>query len=342
MNLANKNVPCSLSRASANGRGGSGLTCVVPRVSIIVLLYNDERHVAECLDSILAQRCDFPFEIVVGDDASTDRSREIVADYARRFPEIVVPVLHERNLGVVENFLETGRCARGGCVAFCDSDDYWTDCEKLRDQVALLERDSAAAAVYADMDVLDEESGELCRNVVRDAPEGDVFEALLERNFIGVLTGCVRGDVFRAVLEELSAADRSGWSVQDYPFWLAAARRGMFRYLDRSVAVHRDRAESVSQSRSRLRKLAYKYGTWKIREWFLNAYGAPPELERRLREKGASVEVLYLFRAGEYGRLRAFSKRHRGELKGRRARTVAALSFSEGLLKLLNRATDWA
>jgi cellulose synthase/poly-beta-1,6-N-acetylglucosamine synthase-like glycosyltransferase len=74
------------------------------KLSVIVVTYNHERFIAQALDSILAQRVDFDYEIVVGEDCSTDSTRDILMDFHRRYPGRIVPLVREQNLGATRNF----------------------------------------------------------------------------------------------------------------------------------------------------------------------------------------------------------------------------------------------
>ena len=111
-------------------------------VSIIVPTYNHEKYIAQALDSFLMQKTNFPIEILVHDDASTDSTADILRDYAKRFPEIVKPVIQTENqyskgVNVEQTFLMP-KC-RFSFTAMCDGDDYWTDDNKLQKQVDALE-----------------------------------------------------------------------------------------------------------------------------------------------------------------------------------------------------------
>lgn len=108
--------------------------------------YNHEQFVAQALESVLNQEASFPWEIVVGDDASTDGTREILRSYARAHPGRISLLLHPERLGPNElnldgknNFLATYRACRGEYVALLDGDDYWTDNRKLEKQVTFFD-----------------------------------------------------------------------------------------------------------------------------------------------------------------------------------------------------------
>jgi glycosyltransferase involved in cell wall biosynthesis len=105
-----------------------------PLVSIICITYNHARYIEQTLDGMLAQRTSFEFEVLVGDDRSSDGTAEIIRKYAEAHPQIV-PVLRETNIGPNPNFQDLARRLRGKFVAICEGDDFWTDPDKLQKQV---------------------------------------------------------------------------------------------------------------------------------------------------------------------------------------------------------------
>lgn len=132
-------------------------SCEQPLVSVSVLTYNAAPFVREALDSILAQRVDFPVEIVVGDDRSTDGTRAILLEYAARYPQTFRLHLHRvRGAGIpgrINNVHNLTSC-RGQYVALLDGDDRWLTTEKLQRQVDFLEAHPTHAAVGCDGVVL--------------------------------------------------------------------------------------------------------------------------------------------------------------------------------------------
>lgn len=119
-----------------------------PLVTVICHAYNHAEHIAEAIESFLAQQTSFSFEILIHDDASTDGTSEIVQKYAESFPGIIRTIIQEKN-----QFSQgyrppryTYRKAAGQYIALCEGDDYWTESNKLAKQVALLEK-------YPDVDL---------------------------------------------------------------------------------------------------------------------------------------------------------------------------------------------
>lgn len=117
-----------------------------PLVSICVLAYNHERYIRQALDSFLGQKTDFPVEIVIHDDASPDKTADIIREYARRYPEQIKPLFQTENqyskgIANISGTFNFPR-ASGKYIAFCEGDDYWPDPEKLKKQAAYMEAHS--------------------------------------------------------------------------------------------------------------------------------------------------------------------------------------------------------
>jgi len=113
----------------------------MPKVSVLIITYNQKNFIRQAIDSVLAQKTLFQIEILVGDDFSSDGTREIIQEYERQHPGLVKGVLHPRNMGKNGgiNFLETLKKATGEYYALIDGDDYLTDPLKLQKQVDLLD-----------------------------------------------------------------------------------------------------------------------------------------------------------------------------------------------------------
>ena len=111
---------------------------VAPKVSVLMVTYNHEPYISQAVESALAQKTNFPVEIVIGEDYSTDNTREILLDLQRAHPEQIRLLLHEQNVGGPANVAATFAACRGDYVAMLEGDDYWTDPRKLQRQVDAL------------------------------------------------------------------------------------------------------------------------------------------------------------------------------------------------------------
>jgi glycosyltransferase involved in cell wall biosynthesis len=132
-------------------------------VSVIIVTYQHERFVGQAIESVLSQRTDFPIEILISEDLSPDRTREIVTDFQRRHPEIIRLFLSERNQNDNAVIARAWSAARGRYIAMLDGDDYWTDPRKLQKQVQFLEQHPDVFVCGHAVSVVDEEGHERTR-----------------------------------------------------------------------------------------------------------------------------------------------------------------------------------
>ncbi len=128
-----------------------------PKLSVVLITYNHEPYLREALDGILMQETDFPYEIVVGEDCSTDHTRDILREYDREHPGLFRLIFREKNLGrPTLNVYETAMACRGEYLAFLEGDDYWTDPKKLQKQVDFLETHPEYMGTTASLVIVDE------------------------------------------------------------------------------------------------------------------------------------------------------------------------------------------
>jgi len=127
------------------------------KVSVCIITYNHENFITEAIEGALLQKLNFPYEIVIGEDYSTDGTREIIRDYQKKYPDKIKLFLNKKNLGAVENFIRTLSHCHGKYVALCEGDDYWVDPSKLQKQVDFLETNSDYSVCYQDAKVINEE-----------------------------------------------------------------------------------------------------------------------------------------------------------------------------------------
>lgn len=204
-----------------------------PLVSILIITYNHEPYISEAIESVLKQKVDFKIEIVIGDDFSTDNTREIILKYHQNFPDIIVPVFPQENQGPQPNFISTyGRC-NGKYIGMLEGDDYWCDPEKLQRQVDFLERNHEFSICYTNNYWL------LPNKVIEKKFTGKnggkylTVEDLLERNYVATQT-CV----FRNKLFELPSWFGDLY-IGDWPLHIMNSLKGKVKHLDFYSAVYR-------------------------------------------------------------------------------------------------------
>lgn len=220
-----------------------------PLVSALMITYNHEPYIGQAIEGVLMQRTDFPIELVIGEDCSTDRTREICLKYQQKHPDIIRLLLNETNIGMMPNFVQTLQACQGKYIALCEGDDYWTDPYKLHKQVDFLERDSDFIGTFHDSIILNEATGtEKLR--IGDAiidEEPDLDSLIYQKNsptasllFRNVFTS----DFLPTHFETIANGD--------YLLIVLLARYGKFKYFNSPMSVYRVHAGGVWSSKKRL------------------------------------------------------------------------------------------
>lgn len=109
-------------------------------LSVCMVTYNHEKFIEQAINGILSQKFCFKLEIVIGEDCSTDNTRQLCIQYKEKYPDIIKLNLPQTNQGAQPNFIDTYKLCTGKYIALCEGDDYWTDENKLQKQVDFLEQ----------------------------------------------------------------------------------------------------------------------------------------------------------------------------------------------------------
>ena len=217
------------------------------KLSVVMVTYNHERFIAHALSSVLAQRTNFDFEIIVAEDCSTDGTRAILMDFARRYPGKILPLLRERNIGMMQNFRDALTACRGEYMALLEGDDYWAREDKLQSQADFLDAHPDHAVCCARAQFVDETAGGQA-GIYPGVPFGSYTIAdLIQNNFI--VTGTV-------MYRWGSVGPLPDWfltlKLADWPLHILVARSGKIRLMDEVMCVYRIHSGGVWSSLSRL------------------------------------------------------------------------------------------
>lgn len=213
----------------------------LPLVSVAIVSYNHSQFVGSAIESVLAQ--DYPnVEIVVADDASTDGTAEVLAEYARRHPERIRVIVQPHNVGITANCNAALGMARGEYIAFLGSDDLML-AGKLRAQVEQMEADPSCVLSYHDLDVFQSETDRtLWRFSQRNAPREGGARTLIRH-------GCFNGacsTMLRASAMPTNGFDERIVHGSDWLFWIRTAEKGKVRYVDRVLGRYRRHGTNVT------------------------------------------------------------------------------------------------
>ena len=252
-------------------------------VSVHMITYNHEPYIFQAIEGVLTQETDFPIELIIGEDCSTDRTREIVLDYQRKYPEIIRVIISDKNVGMHNNSRRTDKACRGKYIAFCEGDDYWTDPLKLQKQVDFLEKHSDCCLVHIDFNTLIDKKNKIYPAAHRKKnliiPTGKVFEDLLCDNTIATLTVCARADVLQKAAD-FELFEKKGFLSGDLPLWLGISRYGKIHYIDEPMATYRVVEESATHSKTHQKVLKFVNSTYDQRLYYIEKYGCSEETKR--------------------------------------------------------------
>lgn len=222
------------------------------KVSVSITTYNHGQFIAQALDSVLAQKVNFNFEILLGEDDSSDGTREICIDYANRYPDKIKLFLHDRADVIHINGRPTGRRnllnnleqASGDYVALLDGDDYWTDLNKLQIQVDYLDSNSACSLCFHNviMDYGNDSKSRLFHLEKIDSSHSTTD--LLKSNFIPTPSVLLRRSSLPNPFPHLIYLVMPG----DWLIHIILSTKGSIDYIDRVMGVYRMHGKGVWSS----------------------------------------------------------------------------------------------
>lgn len=243
-----------------------------PLVSICTITYNQEKFIKDTLNSILMQSTNFSFEIIIDDDFSQDKTKEIIQDYQIKFPNIIKANFKKANIGMMKNFLENIKRAKGEYIALCEGDDYWIDSLKLQKQVSFLAENSDVSIVHTEFDWLDMKSASVTKNYYKTQnimfTEKYSLHEYFRNTFIRTLTVCF----VRKHLAGIETVINKKWTVGDVPLFLYLARDKKIGYINESMGVYRRSLESASASQNIDKQYDFWKGVAPIRSFFYDYY----------------------------------------------------------------------
>jgi len=256
-------------------------------VSVLMLTYNHEKYVETAIKSILCQKTNFCFELLIGEDCSTDNTRQIVIEYGNKNPDIIRTFLSVKNVGAIENEKKLMEMAQGKYIAFCEGDDYWTDEHKLQKQVDFLESNPDYGLVHGDTNLLNASSGELIKAYNKSKgikiPEGDIFRNLMTpSHIIKTMTVCFNKALFEKYYLSDTQIMNKDWRLIDISIWLMIARHSKIHYFNEVFATYRLLPESMSRSRNPRKLYEFHKSIFDIKKYFLKIFNNNIEIEKSI------------------------------------------------------------
>jgi glycosyltransferase involved in cell wall biosynthesis len=292
-------------------------------VTVIALCYNHARFLERCLESILRQTYT-NYQLIITDDCSIDGSQDLIEAWIGRHKVACLFLSNPRNLGICRTLNQALSHSSGKYVAMVATDDLW-EADKLETQVGIIEGSPECVAVlYTDAYQIDENdepvSGRfLLSHGIKNPPSGDIFHALVKRNFIPAMTTIIR----RTALESVGPYDEQ-LIYEDWDMWLRIAERFEFTFVERVSATYRIVSTSMMRTVLLANVSERLVSFARILEKVLRSHRLLPteraQLRRSMLRKGES-----LYRLGDRRARRVFGL---AVVRHHQARALALLAFS--------------
>lgn len=258
------------------------------KFSIIVLCYNQEKYIKQTLDSILSQKHDYSYELIVCDDASQDSTPRIINEYAAR-NDVIVPILRKKNLGLIANYFDAVSRCKGEYFLNCAGDDYWLP-GKIEKQIAFMDSHPGIGACTGDAITIDENG---CRIGSMFCSENPSFENLLISNCAPAGSICYRLNLVNKYIEEVDPVSKQ-WVMEDLPLNMWFSVNSKIQYLKGECVAYRVLSNSLSHFDKKQcgRWVTFRKSAFAIRAYFINEY---PDKCLGIRETVAFMHVRELF-----------------------------------------------
>ena len=226
------------------------------KVSIVVVTYNHEKFIGKTLDNILTQDVNFNYEIIIGDDNSTDRTVSILQEYKKRHNGVITLLLADKNEGPFKNGHKAYKQCKGEFVTWIDGDDYWNNPKKLQIQVDFLEANADYAGCFHDARI-EQELEPSTKTVVQTAGDYKYYSQfneykldfhpwdLLKRNIIPTASLLFRNTI---ELENVPGMDAQCLSL-NWALQLMIIKDSKFRYFNEAWSVYNNHSEGISKTR---------------------------------------------------------------------------------------------
>lgn len=228
------------------------------KVSVSIITYNHASYIERAIESVLAQRTDFDFEVIIGEDDSTDGTRDIVRRYGERYLDRIRLFLNDRRNVIYIDGRPTGRWnfinnlghARGQYIALLEGDDYWTDPLKLQQQADYLDSHPECAFCFHDVEAL-YESGDRPPEIISPPGEKDFYtlEDVLAGNFIHTCSVMYRRGLFREFPPWFATVP-----VADWPLHALNAEHGAIGHIGKVMGVYRIHPGGIWSLQSEIRR----------------------------------------------------------------------------------------
>ena len=263
-----------------------------PVVSICCAAYNHENFISEAIESFLMQETDFPFEVLINDDCSTDSTANIIRDYEKKYPNIIKPIYQKENRyskGIIISSTFNIPRAKGKYIAFCEGDDYWTDKNKLQIQTDEMKK-------YPNIDLSFHYASELIDNkigktIAKHSHKNDIFSTSEVIVGGGVFMPTASLIIKKSAVENLPDWFYTDAPISDLIYQIFGSLNGAL-YINKNMSIYRkgDSGSWSQMNRSTEKKISHRK---KMNIVFNNMISSLPKHKKVIKKKVADINFRF-------------------------------------------------
>jgi len=264
-----------------------------PVVSVKMITYNHAPYIAQAIEGVLQQKTDFPFELLIGEDCSTDGTRDIVFEYQKQNPSIIRVITSDKNLGSRKNNLRTAKACRGKYIAYCEGDDYWQYPYKIQKQVEYMESHPECGLVLTDADIYYQKNNKIVsrfnfKNGFSKSTNLTIEQLIRIEGEVTkfTCTAMVRRHLCDKVTEDDPYLHQSGeFLMGDTQLWAELSLIAKVTYKPDSTATYRVLEESASRSKDRKKLCRFWKSAYEMQLYLCDKHNLSEDIRQNAESK---------------------------------------------------------
>lgn len=236
--------------------------------SVAIITYNQEEYISQTLDSILNQKHNYKYEIVVGEDCSTDNTKKIIEEYVAKYPQIIKPIYNNPNKGIIKNYFNVINNCQGKYIMECAGDDYWLQ-NKVNTQISFMEENKNVGMCYGKALFYENDNKKFQKK--KFGTKWVKFNQLIQDNKIPALSVCIKNEIIKKYIKDINPEEKK-WLMEDYPLWIWISKNSKIHFINKTFGVYRIGQDSASLAQNIEKQLAFSKNYHEIKTFFSNLY----------------------------------------------------------------------
>jgi glycosyltransferase involved in cell wall biosynthesis len=216
------------------------------KVSACIIAFMHEKYIANCIEGAIAQNVAYDYEIVIGVDKCSDNTLKICKEYQLRYPNKIIVLEQEKNLGMIGNWINALMHCKGDFIAVCEGDDYWSNPNKLKIQTDYLLARTKNSSCFHNVEVFNDVGVDSSFQYPQPAKESLFFKDILFKHYIPTCSFVFRSSILK------KSIDFEGLPMIDIPLQLLAAQFGPIGYISENFGVYRRHLGGITFQRNQL------------------------------------------------------------------------------------------